>query len=245
MLRVRPPTPALPSILHFILVPRNCAAMSTENSQESPAVMYHQALRSFHRRELGLLAARRVVNNTLPLHYELYPAQNRVVLSVTLESTSQHENSQEDRSIQRAGRISQHEAPGQSALPQSRAPNSAARPNAPSSVKKRNLRGATFAADDYIHDIRVAAQPDSSVESYLDCFHKDDTELIFPGNYEPSQTSYGLPQPSATSYGPPQDAHLQHAGAGQGGFGLHTPFPPPSAFREFPFSHYHPAQHTD
>ncbi|KAB2581211.1 hypothetical protein DBV05_g104 [Lasiodiplodia theobromae] len=219
--------------------------MSTENSQESPAVMYHQALRSFHRRELGLLAARRVVNNTTPLHYELYPAQNRVVLHVTLESTSQHGNSQEDRSIQRAGRISQHEAPGQSALPQSRAPNSAARPNAPSSVRKRNLRGATFAADNYIHDIRVAAQPDSSVESYLDCFHKDDTELIFPGNYEDFQTPYGLPQPPATPYGALQDAHLQHAGADQGGFGLHTPSPPPSAFGELSFSHYHPAQHTN
>ncbi|KAF4544315.1 Meiosis protein Mei2 [Lasiodiplodia theobromae] len=107
------------------------------------------------------------------------------------------------------------------------APNSAARPNAPSSVKKRNLRKAAFAADNYIHDIRVAARPDSSVESYMDCFHKDDTELIFPGNYEAFQTPYSLPQPPTTPCGPLQDPRLAEPGEApdqdvrDGGF-IHT-----------------------
>ncbi|KAF9641198.1 hypothetical protein BFW01_g557 [Lasiodiplodia theobromae] len=48
-----------------------------------------------------------------------------------------------------------------------------------------------------------------SIESYMDSFHKDDTELIFPGNYEAFQTPYSLPQPPNTPWAPFRTLALQ------------------------------------
>lgn len=190
--------------------------------------------------------------------------QNRTVLYVRLESTSQHENSQEYHGVQQEGGISQHQAPDQNTIPQSGTPTSAAPPhtypsqvstpnrlspstvlNASSSVKKRALGKADFAADHYVHNIHEAAQADSSIERYIDSIHKDDMRKTIPGPYKAFQTFCSLPQPLATSHVLPQDAYMQQAGVGQGGFGLYTPFPQPSTFGGPPLPLYHPAQHTD